>query len=79
MKVTTVDGTLREFYASFSQTPFNSNGDDALNISYELSSTIGLDRSQYVLIKIIGPMHTLNRIYVTPVTDEDWDLLVGYL
>jgi hypothetical protein len=79
LKITTVDGTPREFYTSFSQTPFNSNGDDALNISHELSSTMGLDNSQHVLITIIGPVHPLNRVYVTPVTNEDWDLLVGYL
>lgn len=77
MKVTGIDGASREFYASYSQTPYNSHGDDAFNISHELSSTIGFTRSQFVLITVVDQVYPLERIYVTPVTNEDWDLLVS--
>jgi hypothetical protein len=67
----------QEFYASYCQTPCNSNGADAFNISYELSTTIGLNASQYVLISLIDQIYPLDRVFVTPVTNEDWDLLVS--
>lgn len=67
----------QEFYASYCQTPCNSNGADAFNISYELSTTIGLNASQYVLISLIDQVCPLERVFVTPVTNADWDLLVS--
>lgn len=78
LRVTGIGGAAREFYASYSQTPYNSYGDDAFNISHELSSTIGFNRSQYVWITVVDQVYPLERIYVTPVTDEDWELLVSY-
>lgn len=78
MKVSTIDSKLEEFYVSYSQTPYNSNGDDALNISHEFSSTIGLYKSQHVLITDINYVNSLERIYVTPVTNDDWEILVCY-
>ncbi|XP_060847155.1 peroxisomal ATPase PEX1 [Rhopalosiphum padi] len=76
LKVTAIDGVQQEFYASYCQTPCNSNGADAFNISYELSTTIGLNASQYVLISLIDQIYPLDRVFVTPVTNEDWDLLM---
>jgi len=67
----------QELYASCCQTPCNSNGADAFNISYELSKTIGLTSSQYVLISLIDQIYPLKRVFVTPVANEDWDLLVS--
>ncbi|XP_027844705.2 peroxisome biogenesis factor 1 [Aphis gossypii] len=75
LKVTAIDGVQQELYASYCQTPCNSNGADAFNISYELSKTIGLTASQYVLISLIDQIYPLKRVFVTPVTNEDWDLL----
>ncbi|XP_015379787.1 PREDICTED: peroxisome biogenesis factor 1 isoform X2 [Diuraphis noxia] len=76
LKVTAIDGVQQEFYASYCQTPCNANGADAFNISYELSTTIGLIASQYVLISLIDQVYTLERVFVTPVTNADWDLLM---
>lgn len=76
MKVTTIDSKPEEFYLSYSQTPYNSNGDDAFNISHELSSSICLSKSKDVLITSIKYVNSLDRIYVTPVTNDDWELLV---
>lgn len=78
MKVTKIDCKSEEFYVSYSQTPYNSNGDDAFNISHEFSSTIGLYKSQNVLITGINYVNPLERIYVTPVTNDDWEILVCY-
>lgn len=75
--MTAIDGVQQEFYASYCQTPCNSNGADAFNISYELAKTIGLIASQYVLISLIDQVQTLERVFVTPVTNADWDLLVS--
>ncbi|XP_025196709.1 peroxisome biogenesis factor 1 [Melanaphis sacchari] len=75
LKVTAIDGVQQEFFASYCQTPCNSNGADAFNISYELSTTTGLNASQFVLISLIDQIYPLERIFVTPVTNEDWDLL----
>lgn len=75
--MTAIDGVQQEFYASYCQTPCNSNGAEAFNISYELATTIGLIASQYVLISLINQVNTLERVYVTPVTNADWDLLVS--
>lgn len=76
--MTTIDSVLGEFYVSYSQTPCNSNGNYAFNISHELLSSIGLYKSQNVLITVIDQIPTLERIHVSPVTIEDWDLLVSY-
>ncbi|XP_060858422.1 peroxisomal ATPase PEX1 isoform X1 [Metopolophium dirhodum] len=76
LKVTAIDGVQQEFYASYCQTPCNSNGADAFNISYELSTTIGLNALQYVLISLIDQVCPLERVFVTPVTNADWDLLM---
>lgn len=74
--MTTFDDVPIEFYMSYSQTPYNSNGDEAFNISYELLVTVGLKKLQQLLITVINQVYPLERIYVTPVTNEDWDLLV---
>lgn len=73
-----MDRKLEDFYASYSQTPFNSNGDNAFNISYELLSTMRLKISENVLITPIDHISTLKYINVTPVTNDDWELLVKY-
>lgn len=78
MKVSTIDSESEEIYVSYSQTPYNSNGDDAFNISHEFSSTIGLYKLQHVLITGINYINSLERIYVTPVTNDDWEILVCY-
>lgn len=64
-------------YMSYSQTPCNANGDEAFNISHELLTTSGLSRSQLVCVSVDDQVYSLERIYVNPVTDEDWDLLVS--
>lgn len=76
--MTIIDSKLEDFYSSYSQTPYNSNGDYAFNISHELLSTMRLKKSQNVLITPIDQVSTLKFIHVTPVTNEDWDLLVKY-
>lgn len=62
---------------SYSQTPCNANGDEAFNISYELLITSGLSRLQSVCVSVDDQVYPLERIYVNPVSDEDWDLLVS--
>lgn len=81
LKVTAVNNEHEplEMFMSYSQTPYNSNGDGAFNVSYELLSTIGLSLSQDVLVRVINQVYPLERIYVTPVTSEDWDLLVSFI
>lgn len=76
--MTTVEGIPEEFYASYCQTPYNSNGHEAFNISHELLSTIKLNEAQHVLVTVVDQVYPLERIYVSPVTKEDWDLLVSY-
>lgn len=66
-----------DLYVSCSQTPYNSNGDETLNISHELLNTLALKKSQYVLATVMNQVYPLQRIYVTPVTVEDWDLIVS--
>ncbi|VVC44744.1 ATPase, AAA-type, core,ATPase, AAA-type, conserved site,Peroxisome biogenesis factor 1, N-terminal [Cinara cedri] len=76
LKVMTLDDVQAELYVSCSQTPYNSNGDEMFNISHEFLITLGLKVSQLVLITVVDHVYPLERIYVTPLTEEDWDLLV---
>lgn len=77
LKVTSINSVPGEFYASYSQTPYNSNGEDAFNISHELLTTIGYKQSQSVSIMIVEQANPLERVYVTPLTANDLDLLVS--
>ncbi|XP_050529647.1 peroxisome biogenesis factor 1 isoform X2 [Daktulosphaira vitifoliae] len=78
LKVSTIDKKpgKQEFFTSYCQTPFNSNGNEALNISHEMLSALQLQESDLVTVAIFDQISSLERIYVTPLTNDDWDLLM---
>ncbi|XP_050439980.1 uncharacterized protein LOC126845364 [Adelges cooleyi] len=79
LKVTTTDSGQdeeRHFYMSCCQTPSNANGDDAFNMSFEMLTALQLRRSQLVTIAVFDEAPYLQRIWVSPVTEEDFDLLL---
>lgn len=40
-------------------------------------SSLGLTRSEEVLVTVVDQVYPLERVDITPVTSDDWDLLVS--
>ena len=75
-----LEGTVvinNTWYASVSQKPMSGGDPKVIGLSRRFAASLGLNHGEMVSVAVHrGSVAPLKRVWVTPLTENDWELLV---